>query len=419
MLFHRSFGSVLVVQLPTSQPPTLRPLLKETIADYTILTDVKNAKGYVFISQIIWLWMSASLFAALLLTLGSPQAYPYQLWKDPGHIGLGDRSVFRFYACSGAKTGGVVNPPDPGKDSQVAQMQALPPGSMDNVGFSTLSIGGNNVGFSRVLKSCIFFDLSSCGEERARTESRIASAELQTNLTNTYRQIIALMPVINFKLYVTGYAKFFNAVDERCNDKKFVPAFGAELTTALREWVNDDVIALNIAINQAINTVNQEMVAAGSQKFIRYVDIDAQYENHRFCDPWPNWKSDAWFFAPATADETAQTGTSPNWNYSIFNDTGTVDLTQIDPDTCTDDADNNDDWGQMFMCGFAQYYAENNATVDPSQIYYSDPSDGDALPSSFQFNLFLPTWIEKSFHPKSIGLGSEAFKIWLYWFIHY
>ena len=187
MLFHRSFGSVLVVQLPTSQPPTLRPVLKETIADYTILTDVKNAKGYVFISQIIWLWMSASLFAALLLTLGSPQAYPYQLWKDPGHIGLGDRSVFRFYACSGAKTGGVVNPPDPGKDSQVAQMQALPPGSMDNVGFSTLSIGGNNVGFSRVLKSCIFFDLSSCGEERARTESRIASAELQTNLTNMYR----------------------------------------------------------------------------------------------------------------------------------------------------------------------------------------------------------------------------------------
>ncbi len=49
-------------------------------------------------------------------------AYPYQLANNfpPFNGGAGShRSIFKFFACSGAKTGGVVNPPDPGKNSQV------------------------------------------------------------------------------------------------------------------------------------------------------------------------------------------------------------------------------------------------------------------------------------------------------------
>jgi hypothetical protein len=349
------------------------------------------------------------------------------LWKQGAH--LGDASTFRFYACSGAKTGGIVSPPDPGKNSQVEQIQALPDGSLDNVGFSTLSIGGNNVGFSRVLKSCIFFDRTDCGDERARTEARIASDELQTNLTQSYRQIIALMPVANFKLYVTGYARFFNATDARCNKKYIVPIPifptlpRAELTQELRQWVNDDVDALNAAIQKAIDTVNTEMANAGSQKFIRFVPIDDLYEGHRFCDNWPNWKSDAWFFTPGAGDATPQTGTSLDWNYQLSassNDTTPVDLTKIDTVTCTDDADESGDWGQMFTCGLAEIYQNYSSSIDPSEVYYSDSADEDAGETdSIQFNAFLPTWIEKAFHPKTFALGSEGHKVWLFWFIHY
>ncbi|KAH8816524.1 pectate lyase superfamily protein-domain-containing protein [Xylogone sp. PMI_703] len=349
-------------------------------------------------------------------------AYPYQLWHD--NRGLQDESTFRFYACSGAKTGGVVSPPDPGKNSQVEQIQALPEGSLDEVGFSTLSIGGNNVGFSRVLKSCIFFDLSDCGSERERTETRIASDELQTNLTNSYRQILNLMPVNNFKLYVTGYAQFFNATDPRCNDKHIVPIAiwptlpRAELAQELRAWVNEDVLALNAAIQRAINTVNQELANSGSQKFVRYVDIDSQYDTHRFCDNWPNWKSDAWFFAPAGGDTTETGGTTTDFNVPPSN--VTVDLTKIDPNTCTDAADNSGDWGEMFMCGFAQAYALDPGAYDTSEVVTSNNDDGDdGIWSTFEWAAFLPTWIEKAFHPKTIALGSEAYKIWLFWYVRY
>jgi hypothetical protein len=70
-------------------------------------------------------------------------AYPYQLAHNfpPLNGGAGlPRSTFKFYACSGAKTGGIVDPPDPGKNSQVQQMKALD--SVEGFGFSTLSIGG-------------------------------------------------------------------------------------------------------------------------------------------------------------------------------------------------------------------------------------------------------------------------------------
>lgn len=70
-------------------------------------------------------------------------AYPYQLAHNfppfNGRAGS-PSSIFKFYACSGAKTGGIVNPPDPGKNSQVKQMEEF--GVFEEFGFSTLSIGG-------------------------------------------------------------------------------------------------------------------------------------------------------------------------------------------------------------------------------------------------------------------------------------
>lgn len=305
------------------------------------------------------------------------------------------------------------------------QIRALPASDLNGVGFSTLSIGGNNVGFARVLKSCIFFQLKGCGAERTRTETRIASDDLQTNLTQSYRQILASMPVLNFKLYVTGYARFFNAIDARCNSKYIVPiplspkAPRAELTQELRQWVNDDVIKLNNEIEQAVATVNAENAAAGSAKKVVFVNIDIDYETHRFCDNWPNWKSDAWFFGPGSGDATAQTGTSTDWDYPLSNDIGIVDVTKIDATTCTDDADESGDWGQMFMCGFAQLYAENHGMIDPTEVYSSDPDDEDAgQTTSIQFNAFPTTWLEKAFHPKTIALAAEAYQVWLFWYVH-
>jgi hypothetical protein len=140
--------------------------------------------------------------------------------------GLAD-ARFRFFSCSGGKTDSIISPPGPGKVSQVDLIRA--DGFTGGVGFSTLSIGGNNVGFSKVLSSCILWVKGDCEERFTRCEQRIAGtgagvdALLQQNLTTSYRQIIAEMTETEFVLFVTGYAKFFNENTDECDNRKILP----------------------------------------------------------------------------------------------------------------------------------------------------------------------------------------------------
>jgi hypothetical protein len=71
---------------------------------------------------------------------------------------LGPKAELHFLACSGSQTGNV-------KDDQIP---AIP----QDVSFVTLSIGGNDVGFFKVMKACVLRAYNYNREYPIRTDVR-------------------------------------------------------------------------------------------------------------------------------------------------------------------------------------------------------------------------------------------------------
>ena len=90
----------------------------------------------------------------------------------------------------------------------------------------------------------------------------------------------------NFRLYVTGYAQFFNDKDTGCNTVTFARKANPKndgkphnlLTTDLRHDLNLMSLTLNAAIEKA--------VSQNSGSNVKYIDVDGLLETgHRFCEP--------------------------------------------------------------------------------------------------------------------------------------
>ena len=361
--------------------------------------------------------------------------YPYQTRFNTTHTYL-QTANFKFYACSGAKTNGIINPPGPGKNSQVQQILDLKNQGLtnfDTIGWSTLSVGGNNVGFARIVSKCLMFAAPDCENEWARTSELISSVELQRNLTTSYSQILDQMTTSPFHLYVTGYAQFYNQETDICNDKRMLPypdfgtGFLPLLTNELRSRANLAVKALNDAIYQATIFATEQRTDGRS---VRFIDIDQIYEGNRFCEDRPNWKSGAWFFTAFGSDigTTAfdvppdaipdPTTTGPLANISL-------DLSTINTTTCQDEADDSGDWGDQFICTLAQQVVG----VDPSQLINmqsDDPDDNSTLSINPPGNIGDKTFptipglnYHKAFHPKTIALSLTADWVYLAWWIRW
>ena len=128
----------------------------------------------------------------------SPKAYPALL---AAKLGL----IFKFAACSGATTGNIWNsghaPETVATDPEGLQIDQL--STLTKI--VTISIGGNDLGFSDVLKSCIL--LLSC-LNASKTDTNVKDigqhiGQLVGVLINTYREIHTKAP--NATIYVLGY----------------------------------------------------------------------------------------------------------------------------------------------------------------------------------------------------------------------
>lgn len=366
-------------------------------------------------------------------------AYPYQTRFGANNQGL-ENAGFKFYACSGAKTDGIVNPPGPGKNSQVQQIATLKAQGLtnfDTIGWSTLSIGGNNVGFARIVTNCLVFQTSNCEAEWTRASERISSPDLQTNLTAAYTQILDQMETSPFHLYVTGYGQFYNQATDICNSKKMLPwptnpfVTLPLLTNELRSRANLAVLALNNAINLAINTVNDQRTDG---RVVRFIDIDPIYEGNRFCEERSNWKSGAWFFTPfgsdigtTNFDITPDPVPDPTSNATVTE--LTIDLTAVNTTTCQDEADDSGLFYDQFQCTLAQQIELNAPDVAAAGIVNLVSNDTDDITT---YNIIPPGGIagntlpsipgtnpDKGFHPKTIALAATAKKVQLSWYIRW
>lgn len=180
----------------------------------------------------------------------------------------------------------------------------------------TLSIGGNDVQFTDILQICVYkliSDDDACSKQleksrellygpRFRRAHRAALDGIYENLEwrNRRTQYTAV--------YQTGYAQFFDAYTNLCNDKSFIPILhnGPNMTRELRSKLNNLVHQSNYVLQYYINWLNLDYYRdrpTGRTRytpFVDFVDFDIVYNAHRFCregvDEPERRNPDTWFF---------------------------------------------------------------------------------------------------------------------------
>jgi lysophospholipase L1-like esterase len=170
----------------------------------------------------------------------SPRAYPVLVASQLA-------SSLSFTACSGAKTGDVLS-------KQLGPLSA-------STNYVTISIGGNDAGFSSVLTQCLLPWPFSCDSDIANAQSYIRNT-LPGQLNGVYSAIKSRAP--SARVAVVGYPRPFNGED--CDAGIF---FSPSEETKLNQTA--DLLAI---------TEGSRASAYG----FRFVDPRSAFTGHAVCD---------------------------------------------------------------------------------------------------------------------------------------
>jgi lysophospholipase L1-like esterase len=145
----------------------------------------------------------------------SVYAYPYLLSQQRPNTQL------VFSACSGAKTADVLN----------NQVSSLTTGT----GIVTITIGGNDAGFSSVITECAKPEWASVCDTRVNEAQTFIRNTLPGRLNNVYSQIKSRSP--SAKVVVLGYPRIFMGVD--CNGGTWFDADDMQMLNATADLLRD------------------------------------------------------------------------------------------------------------------------------------------------------------------------------------
>ncbi|MCJ1373897.1 hypothetical protein MMC20_005127 [Loxospora ochrophaea] len=224
-------------------------------------------------------------------------AYSVQLLQDSDLSWTNNRTPYlQFQACSGSRFGNIGD--------QINRVDATYPPKL-----ATLTIGGNDAGFFDVVTSCVmqqdpdheygldYPDPSGdCYKAIQNANTNINADWFKNDFVGAY-QAIYNSPLVsndpNFKVFVAGYAAFFNDQDPACNDYSFSPKpFTGHmplLSTAVRNAIDNLVTDLN----------NLYSATVADDPKVVFVDINPSFDTHRFCETAANqWGQDikSYFF---------------------------------------------------------------------------------------------------------------------------
>lgn len=180
----------------------------------------------------------------------SPDAYG-PLWTTAHSV-----AHFDFAACTGATTSDVVT----------HQLGGLT-GSTTLV---SITIGGNDVGFAGVLKSCLLGSDATCQSAVANAENTARTA-LPRKLATTYSAIRSHAP--NARVDVLGYPHLF---ERTC-------ATSTTMDSAKRGYLNDGADQLDAVVAAAVT---------GAGAGFAYSDARPHFAGHGICADRP-WINDA------------------------------------------------------------------------------------------------------------------------------
>jgi lysophospholipase L1-like esterase len=168
-----------------------------------------------------------------------PYAYPELIARDRPNTRL------TFVACSGAKTTDVIN-------NQVSSLST-------STNIVTITIGGNDAGFSSVITRCAL-PLVSCSSDITTANNYIRNS-LPAALNAVYTQIRTRAP--NARVVVLGYPRLFAGVD--CNAGTF--------------FSTDEMTRLNATADLMKTTISGRAAAYG----FTFKDAIPAFTGHAVC----------------------------------------------------------------------------------------------------------------------------------------
>jgi lysophospholipase L1-like esterase len=171
----------------------------------------------------------------------SALAYPEQ-WADAN-----SPASFVSVACSGATTADVL-------DSQVSALNA-------STTLVSITIGGDDAGFSSVMQTCVLSPTSSCLNAVAAAEAFVVN-QLPARLDTTLQTIRADAP--SAEIVVLGYPDLYDLSDSGS-------CIG--LSTADRT-----------ALNQGADALDGALQAAALANNDTFADVRGQFSGHEICD---------------------------------------------------------------------------------------------------------------------------------------
>jgi lysophospholipase L1-like esterase len=176
--------------------------------------------------------------------LQSSTAYP-GLWNAAHHP-----SSYKMAACSGAKT----------TDVNANQLSAL----SSSTGLVSITIGGNDVGFSNIMTACVLYGESDCVAAVNKAEA-YANANLANLLNVTYNGIRSHAP--NARVVVLSYPVFYQ--------------LGVWYCVGLSE-------TSRAKIDEGINLVDGITKTAATGHGFTFADVRSVFVNHQLCssDKW-------------------------------------------------------------------------------------------------------------------------------------
>ncbi|HEX2314346.1 MAG TPA: SGNH/GDSL hydrolase family protein [Thermomonospora sp.] len=173
-----------------------------------------------------------------------------------------------FWACAGATTETVIK----GKSGEPSQTGRIGPGTS----LVTISVGGNDVGFARVLAGCVVrLPWSRACQDQGR-EIAERLAVLRHSLTGLLDTITARSP--RARVIVLGYPRIFAETSG---------ATGDNLSVRDQQWLNARARDLNEVIRQVVAERDREVAAGGGQGSVEFIDAYSAFSGHEIGSPDP------------------------------------------------------------------------------------------------------------------------------------
>ncbi len=171
----------------------------------------------------------------------STKGYPYLVAASSG-------LALNLQACSGATIDDVTS----------KQLGAVAEGTS----YVTITVGGNDIGFSSVVTTCLGTNTTACLNAVATATATAKSAEFKSKLTNLYAAIKAKAP--SASIVATSYPRLFNG--KNCS--------------ILTSFTSAEMTQLNAGADALAVTISEAAAAAG----IKFADVRTPFVGHAVCD---------------------------------------------------------------------------------------------------------------------------------------